>query len=151
MAKGTLPEPESEREQDTETPEPTKGRLAVVCIYCLYLAGLGSLLPWLIGAVIAFFAKSGAAPLWANHSRYQIRSFWFFLSYIGLSLLLLVFAVPMIDTQSRLAATLASWIPFLALAGLIIWFGGRCLKGLLLVLQQRPHNNPYSLGWSAKT
>lgn len=142
-----MPKPESEREQETETPEPTKGRIAVVCVYCLYLIGLGSLLPWLIGAVIAFFAKSGAAPLWANHTRYQIRSFWFFLSYIGLSLLLLVFAVPMIDTQSRLAATLASWIPFLLLASLFIWFGGRCAKGLVLALRRRPHKNPDSLVW----
>jgi uncharacterized membrane protein len=101
-------------------------QLALI-VYILYLVAYVTGITGLIGVIIAHVQVGHADPILASHYRFQIRTFWIGLLYIIVG--------------SILAFVL---IGFLILGWWFIWSIVRNIKGLLLLNEGRPINDPGS-------
>jgi uncharacterized membrane protein len=100
-----------------------------IAIYVLYgvsyfVGGISAL----IGVVIAHVKVEDAAPLLRSHYRFQIRTFWIGLLYltIGIPLCMVLIGFPV----------LLWWF---------VWSLIRIIKGMLLLMEDKPIVNPKSL------
>jgi len=112
-----------------QIPEPVTMSLkqSTQLIYILYLVNM--VIPFLgiVGVIIAYSRRQGAAPGPRSHFTYQIYTFWLSLLYTLIVLLLcLVF------------------IGFLLIPVLAIWFIARVVVGLIRASEDRPIDNPTS-------
>jgi uncharacterized membrane protein len=102
-------------------------QLALI-VYILYLVGyLTGGVIWLIGVIIAHVQIGHADPVLASHYRFQIRTFWIGLAYMIAGFLLMFIL-----------------IGFVIWGWLFLWSLVRNIKGLLLLNEGRPINNPGS-------
>lgn len=102
-------------------------QLAMI-VYVLYLAGyVTGGITWVIGVIIAHVQVGTAHPELASHYRFQIRTFWIGVVYIVVGVILLLV-----------------FVGFLVLAWLFLWSLIRNIKGLLLLNENRPINDPGS-------
>ncbi len=100
----------------------------VVIIYALYLASFVIGITSIVGVIMAYTAQ-GKAPAWLqSHYRFQIRTFWLFLLFAVISILLAFV-----------------FIGILTLALAAIWFIVRCVKGILWV--QNGQEVPDAASW----
>src|ERR671924_508829 len=84
--------------------------------------------PSLIAVVLNYVKRSDARGTWLDsHFRWQIRTFWFGLLWVGLCLLFVVMTLGI--------GIFIAWIP-LGLVGL--WFIYRILRGWLALNERRP-------------
>lgn len=100
-------------------------------VYVVYLIGLITAVPILIGLILAYVNRSSAADWVKTHHRYQIRTFWIGLLYglLGLSLL-----------------------PFFGLGALLcvftfVWWIFRSAKGLGVVSRGEAIQDPATWLW----
>ena len=99
-------------------------------VYILYLGGIViGLLP-LIGVVVAYVSRNDSGGWVNDHYRFQIRTFW-----IGL----LYWAVGAVTTF-----IVIGWLQLLAT---LVWWIGRCVKGLQSVSRQEPYPNVTTWLW----
>lgn len=120
--------------------------MPAVC-YALYLLGYATGgLTALIGAVIAHAQQGTAGPDMRTHYTYLIRTFWGFL--------LLAIAAGVVAGVFWLVGLPLTFIgvgfAFWGLAGLIcavpaVWFGVRCIVGLVYLSRGEPHPRPYAV------
>lgn len=96
-------------------------------IYVLYLLGLFSLFPGVIGVILAYIYKDESPEWIQTHLQFQIRTFW-----IGA-----LFIIP-----GFILSFVLIGIPILLLWGL--WLAVRCANGLKLMLEEKPYPNPTS-------
>ena len=121
----------------------SEDRSLTFIIYLLYLLALPIVTIWtvLIGLVLAYVNRDGAGPRARSHYIFQIRTFWTAIAWwiiggasIGLGLLL---------------SPVLIGIP-LALFGCLIfgvghlWFGIRCLAGLVYLVRDEAYPRPRS-------
>lgn len=100
-------------------------------VYVLYIAGLGGAVPGIVGMLIAYGNRGGAANTWlASHVQFQIRTFW-----LGLPIAVggLILAV--------------AGIGIALLLGFAIWVAVRSVRGLRLLSRGEPVGNPDTLLW----
>lgn len=98
-------------------PFPTRaGGNAATIVYVLYLVGLLIGVTAIVGLVVAYVFRDGAAPWLQTHYRYQIRTFWIALLY---------FVIGVITTLI--------FIGYFILLFTLLWYVIRCVKGLRLV------------------
>jgi uncharacterized membrane protein len=84
--------------------------------------------PSLIAVILNYVKRSEARGTWLqSHFRWQIRTFWFGLLWVGLCLLFVVVTLGI--------GLLVAWLP-LAVVGL--WFIYRIVRGWLRLLDRRP-------------
>jgi uncharacterized membrane protein len=84
--------------------------------------------PSLIGVVVNYVKRSDARGTWVeSHFRWQIRTFWYGLLWVGLCLLFVVVTLGV--------GALIAWFP-LAVVGL--WFIYRIARGWLALSERRP-------------
>lgn len=115
--------------------------MAVVC-YALYLLAFTNGLTAIIGLVIAMSQQATAGPTMASHYTFLIRTFWG-----GLALMI---AGGVICAVGALLAVILIGFPIMALGGLIlggasIWFGVRCILGLVYLSRDEPYPRPYAV------
>ena len=84
----------------------------------------------LIGVIIAHVKVGDADPVLRSHYQFQIRTFWIGLLYGVISLLTIIIIIGIFG--------------FLFL---VVWMIVRCAKGLKLLSEGSPHENPGSWLW----
>jgi len=110
-------------------------------IYALYLLGMANGLTILVGLVVAYANRDGAGPRMRSHYVFQIRTFWTAIGWwiIGGALIL---------TGLPLSLVLIG-VPMVMLGGLIfavghLWFGIRCLAGVVYLARDDAYPRPRS-------
>ena len=100
-------------------------RLMAIIVYGLYLVGWPSLhLATIAGLVLAYIKRGDThGTIWESHFHNQIETFW-------ISLLVGVLAIPLCFVG----------VGFLILAGLVLWFLYRTIKGLVRAIEYQPYS-----------
>jgi uncharacterized membrane protein len=96
-------------------------------VYLLYFVGYFTGISALIGVIIAHVKVDESEPVLRSHYRFLIRTFWIGLAYlaIGIPLCLVLIGFPI----------LVWWF---------VWSAIRIVKGILLVIEDKPIVNPGS-------
>ena len=108
-------------------------------VYVLYLLGLFNGLTVLIGLLIAYANRDRSTPLAESHYVFQIRTFWMAIGLWVIAFVLLFWGIPL--------SFILIGVPLLILSGLIfavthIWFGLRCIMGLVHLSRGDPYPQP---------
>jgi uncharacterized membrane protein len=104
---------------------PPKEGLVATVIYVLYLAGIVIPVTPIIGVIMAYIYRDDAPFQLRTHYHFQIRTFWIGLLYIAVGVV-----------------TTAIFIGFLILLFWLVWYVVRCVKGIKLLSEGRPHPDP---------
>jgi uncharacterized membrane protein len=125
---------------DIATDRQHEDRVLPAVVYGLYLLSIPSV--WvavLIGLLVAYANRDTAGPRMATHYQFMIQTFWKSIWWfiVGWVLILVggVFSVLLIGIPVLIAG-------ILILAALHIWFYGRCLIGLLYLVQDQAYPRP---------
>ena len=118
---------------------PDEDRLLPAVVYGLYLLGLMNGLTVFVGLVIAYANKDGAGPAMRSHYIFQIRTFWTAIGWWAIGLVLLLWGIPL--------SLILIGVPLVVLGGLIfalghIWFGLRCVVGLIHLSRHEAYQRP---------
>lgn len=99
-------------------------------VYILYLVAVIVAPLAVIGVVIAHAARNDSGGWVNDHYRFQIRTFWIGLLYLAVGV----------------AAT-SIVIGWLVLLAVLVWWIGRCVKGLRCASRSEPYPNPGTWLW----
>lgn len=116
--------------------------LPAVC-YALYLLAFATGgLTALVGAVLAHAQQAQASATMRTHYTFMIRTFW-----IGLVALV---ASSIAMGVGMILSIILIGIPIVALAGLMfaataVWYGVRCIVGLVYLSRGEPYPRPYAV------
>ncbi len=165
------PSPDTSAEQSAATTSSDqRGRASVIVVYgllflSLLLIGLSDLwlsayLPALIAVIMAYMARRRANRNWGGHHALQIRTFWvlvwalLLLDYMPFVLLQRSFAadpailLDLLDPASDSVSLLSIPAVWLAASMLVfMWAIVRCIKGLVLALDNAPLPKPSTWLW----
>ena len=99
-------------------------------IYILYIAGFFVGITSLVGLIMAYVNREGAAPWARTHYRFQIRTFWIGLLYgfVSSICLFILIGIPMLI--------------FVA-----VWLIIRCAKGIKASSNSQPYPNVETWWW----
>jgi uncharacterized membrane protein len=100
--------------------------LALV-VYILYIVGYFTVIPAIVGVIIAHLQVGRGDAFLDSHYRFQIRTFWIGLLYIVVGTILSVVLIGLL--------VLAWWF---------IWSLIRCIKGILALNEGQTITNPSS-------
>ena len=109
-------------------------------VYALYLLGfITGGLTTLVGLVMAYVLKGGASERAFSHYVFLIRTFWIAIAWTAVAGVLLLFGIPL--------SPFLVGIPLLILAKLVmgllaIWYGVRCIIGLVAATQDQAYGRP---------
>ena len=126
--------------------EEAPDKTMVIVVYALYLAGYVTAgLSTVIGLVIAYVQRGGASPLAQSHYTFLVRTFW--MGLVWTLVAGLVALVGVIFTVTVIGMIIG--IPLLIVAKIVgvvalIWYGVRCVLGLMAALGDRPYGAPQS-------
>lgn len=115
--------------------------MPAVC-YALYLLAYATGITAIIGLVIAYSQRSTAGPVNQSHYTFMIRTFW-----IGLVLMI---ATGVLFGVGAILSIILIGFPIMGLAWLIgaaacIWYGVRCIVGLVYLSRGEAYPRPYAL------
>ncbi len=96
-------------------------------VYILYLIGLIFWFLPIAGVVIAYVYRGNAGEVLRSHYRFQIRTFWMWILYAFISILLMLVL-----------------IGYLLLIFILVWLLVRCIVGLKCLSEGKPVPNPDS-------
>jgi uncharacterized membrane protein len=97
-------------------------------VYALYLVGLFTVLPILIGLVIAYANRAGSGPDTESHYVFQIRSFWLAIAwwiiggiflFWGIPLSFILIGVPLVMIGVAIFSLVHLWFALRAILGLV--------------------------------
>jgi uncharacterized membrane protein len=117
-------------------------KTTVVVVYALYLAGFVTAgLSTLMGLVMTYVLRGDASDIARTHYVFLQRTFWKGLLFSVIGWVLLVLGL--------LLSIILIGIPLLFAAKIVwvlaaVWFGARCVLGLLAALDDRPYGQPRS-------
>ncbi|MDR3527877.1 MAG: hypothetical protein P4L57_11405 [Rhizomicrobium sp.] len=114
----------SQQSQNTSVSSSESHRTMAIVSYILLLAGWPTLhVATLVGVVLAYVQRSEArGTLWESHYEAIISTFW-------IALVVGVIAIPLCFVG----------VGFLLLAGVVIWFLYRTIRGLIHAIDNRPY------------
>ena len=119
--------------------------MPIIC-YALYLLAFATGLTAVIGLIIAYVQRSTAGPVMHSHYTFLIRTFWLglLLAIVGGVVGGVIFAIGAVLTVILIG------FPIMALAGLIwalaaVWFGLRCIVGLVHLSRGEAYPRPYAV------
>jgi len=110
----------------SQQPVVSNNSMALI-VYILYFVGYFTLIPFIIGVIIAHVQKGGGDSLLDSHYEFQIRTFWISVLYAVVGFVLMFVL-----------------IGFLVWGWWFIWSLIRNIKGILLLNENRPIANPRS-------
>jgi uncharacterized membrane protein len=113
-----------------------------IVVYALYLLGfITGGLTTLLGLVMAYVQKNSASERAYSHYVFLIRTFWIAVGWTLVAAALLIVGIPLsvvlIGIPLLLAAKLVMGI-------LVIWYGVRCIVGLVAAAQDQAYGQPRS-------
>ncbi len=109
-------------------------------VYALYLLGyITGGLTTLIGLVMAYVLKSNASDRALSHYVFLIRTFWIALGWALVAGVLVMVGIPL--------SFILIGVPLLLLAKLVmavvaVWYGVRCIIGLVAASQDQAYGRP---------
>lgn len=117
----------------------SEDRVLPAIVYGLYLLGLVTGLPILVGLVVALANTGGAGPRMRTHYIFQSRSVWTALGWWLIGVLLIVFGIPL--------SLVLVGVPMIVVGALIfavghIWFALRCVLGLFYLVKDEAYPRP---------
>jgi uncharacterized membrane protein len=120
----------------------TEDRTMPAVAYALYLLGFATAgITAIIGLILAYSNRATAGPMMGSHYTFLIRTFWTGLVWCLLWGLLFAIAIPL--------SFILIGIPMLILSKAmlslgVIWYGVRCVVGVVFLAQGEPYPRPYS-------
>jgi uncharacterized membrane protein len=119
--------------------------MPAIC-YGLYLLAFATGITAIIGVIIAYAQRSTAGPDMHSHYTFLIRTFW-----LGI-----VFAIvggiagAVLMAIGAVLTVILIGFPIMAIAGLIwgvtaVWFGLRCILGLVYLSRGEAYPRPYAV------
>lgn len=115
--------------------------MPAVC-YALYLLAFATGFTAIIGVVIAYAQRASSGHVMNTHYTFLIRTFW-----IGL---VMAAGAGLLFGIGAVLSIILIGIPIMALAGLLsaliaVWYGVRCVVGLVYLSRAEPYPRPYAL------
>jgi uncharacterized membrane protein len=121
---------------------PASDKTTVVVVYALYLAGfLTAGLTTLIGLVMTYVLRGEASDIARTHYVFLARTFWKGLLFSVLGWVLLIVGLPLSFILIGIPLLMAAKLVWVLAA---VWYGARCVMGLLAALGDRPYGAPRS-------
>jgi uncharacterized membrane protein len=124
----------------------TEDRTMPAVVYALYLLAFATGITAIVGVIIAYAQRDRAGPVMHSHYTFLIRTFWLGIVLAIVSAVVggIVFAI------GALLTVILVGFPIMALAGLIwaiaaVWFGVRCIVGLVYLSRGEAYPRPYAL------
>jgi uncharacterized membrane protein len=119
----------------------TDDRSMPAVAYALYLLAFATGVTAIVGLIIAYVQRSGASAVMQTHYTFLIRTFW-------IGLVLMVISGVLFGLGAILSIILIGF-PIMALAGLVgalaaVWYGVRCIVGLVYLSKTEPYPRPYA-------
>jgi uncharacterized membrane protein len=119
--------------------------MPIIC-YALYLLAFATGITAVIGVIIAYTQRAAAGPVMHSHYTFLIRTFW-----LGL-----VFAIVggivggILMAIGAVLTVILIGFPIMAIAGLVwgvtaVWFGLRCILGLVYLSRGEAYPRPYAV------
>jgi uncharacterized membrane protein len=121
---------------------PSSDKTTVIVVYALYLAGyITAGMTTLIALVMTYVLWSGASEIARSHYEFLRRTFWFGLLWSVIGWGLFIVGLPL--------SIILIGVPLLILAKIVwvaaaIWYGVRCVVGLLAAVDDRAYGSPRS-------
>jgi uncharacterized membrane protein len=101
-------------------------------VYALYLLGIASGLPTLLGLILAYANRGGAGAVARTHYTFLIRTCWLWLAWAAIGVLLILVGIPVVAL---------GW----SILGLThLWFAARAIVGVIYLARDEPYPRPYS-------
>ena len=114
----------------------------VIVVYALFLAGYVTAgLTTLIGLVMAYVLRDQASEIARTHYRFLTRTFWLGMLWAALGWVLFIVGLPLSLILIGIPLLLAAKLVWVLAA---IWYGVRCVVGLLAALENRAYGAPES-------
>jgi uncharacterized membrane protein len=115
--------------------------MPAVC-YALYLLAFCTGVTGIVGVIIASIQQGSAGPVMRSHYTFLIRTFWIGLAWMVLAGVALGVGIPL--------SFILIGIPLLILAKLMfaigaLWYGVRCIVGLVYLSRGEPYPRPYAV------
>jgi len=124
----------------------TEDRTMPAICYALYLLAFATGITAVIGLIIAYAQRNSAGPVMSTHYTFLIRTFW-----IGLVLAVVGGVVGgVLFAIGAILSVILIGFPIMALAGLVwavaaVWFGVRCIVGLVYLSRGEAYPRPYAV------
>jgi uncharacterized membrane protein len=115
--------------------------MPAVC-YALYLLAFVTGITALVGLIIAYAQRASAGPAMQSHYTFLIRTFW-----IGLALMIaggILFGVGALLSVILIGFPIMG-VAWLILGGASIWYGVRCVIGLVFLSRGEAYPRPYAV------
>jgi len=120
----------------------TEDRTMPAVAYALFLLGFVTAgFSAVAGLIVALASQGTAWPTMRSHFTFLVRTFWMGLAWCVLWGLLFALAIPL--------SLILIGIPLLILSKLalglgVVWYGVRCIVGVIFLSQGEPYPRPYS-------
>ncbi|TAJ72368.1 MAG: hypothetical protein EPO51_09700 [Phenylobacterium sp.] len=115
--------------------------MPAVC-YALYLLAFATGITAIIGLIIAYSQRATAGPAMQSHYTFLIRTFW-------IGLMLMVAGGILFGVGALLSVILIGFpimgVAWLILGGAGIWYGVRCVVGLVFLSRGEAYPRPYAV------
>lgn len=115
--------------------------MPAVC-YALYLLAFATGITAIIGLIIAYSQRSAAGPTMESHYTFLIRTFW-------IGLVLMIAGGVLFGVGALLAVILIGFpimgVAWLIMGGAAIWYGVRCVVGLVFLSRGEAYPRPYAV------
>ncbi|MDZ4373356.1 MAG: hypothetical protein U1C74_18290 [Phenylobacterium sp.] len=120
----------------------TEDKMMPAVCYALYLLAYATGITAIVGLVIAYSQRSTAGPVNASHYTFMIRTFW-----IGLVMMV---ATGILFGIGAILSVILIGFPIMGVAWLLgavaaIWYGVRCIVGLVYLSRGEAHPRPYAV------
>ncbi|HEY2358930.1 MAG TPA: hypothetical protein VGH86_15870 [Phenylobacterium sp.] len=120
----------------------TEDRTVPAVTYALYLLAFATGFTAIIGVIVAYANQSTAGPQMRSHYTFLIRTFWIGLAWCLIAGVILGIGIPL--------SFILIGIPLLILAKFMfglgaVWYGLRCVVGVIFLAQGEPYPRPQSL------
>ena len=109
--------------------------------YALYLLAFATGITAVVGVVLAYANQASAGPMMRSHYTFLIRTFWIGLVWCLIAGMVLAVGIPL--------SFILIGIPMLILAKAMfalgaVWYGLRCVVGVIYLAQGEPSPRPYA-------
>ncbi len=115
--------------------------MPAVC-YALYLLAFATGITAIIGLIIAYSQRAAAGPTMESHYTFLIRTFW-------IGLVLMIAGGVLFGVGALLAVILIGFpimgVAWLIMGGAAIWYGVRCVVGLVFLSRGEAYPRPYAV------
>lgn len=119
----------------------TEDRTMPGVAYALYLLAFATGITAIAGVILAYANQASAGPTARSHYTFLIRTFWIGLVWCVLAGMVLAIGIPL--------SFILIGIPMLIFAKLMfalgaVWYGVRCVVGVIYLAQGEPYPRPYT-------